>query len=89
LVGESALDGFLAILDEETADAQRASRTESVGDGAGARDLGVNEAERRWNTALAEEPLAFADDDWGGRIGSCRRCCSTDLLTRASVDPLT
>lgn len=35
-----------------------------MGDGAGARDLGVNEAERRWDTALAKEPLAFADDDW-------------------------
>jgi hypothetical protein len=62
LLGKSALDGFLAILDEEVAGAQRAGGTECVGERAGARDRGVNEAERPGGTALAEEPLAFADD---------------------------
>jgi hypothetical protein len=34
-----------------------------VGDDTGAGDLGVDNAERRRNTPLAKEPLAFAEDD--------------------------
>lgn len=50
-----------------------------MGDGAGARDLGVNEAERPWNTALAEEPLAFADD----YREDSRRCSSMRPASRS------